>query len=163
MAVYIIVSASTRDWPMTSEWENLVAIAEAMGTDPETLGRTSVPLIGEWNGEREHSRAIRLDRPRDVQGWRDVHATAYRLREALGQEAVMVLAEHTYLGERYMGEVFGDVERVSIALPGWSEAMRENLGTSTQTDGTPIINGVRNGSRWTTIPNDYGTHVQAFV
>lgn len=162
MAVYVIVSASTARETLT-EAETLDAIAGAIGERPDDLAEFSVPLVGEWDGQREHSRAIICPHPRDVRAWRDVHALAYRLREELGQEAVMVLADHTDLGERNAREVFENVERVSIRLPGRIEAQRENLGTSTQTDGEPIIVGVRNGSRWTTIPNEYGTHVQAFV
>ena len=164
MAVYVIVSASTQDKPL-AVGETLDAIAAAMGEDSRELERRSVPLVGEWNGQREHSRAIRLSHPRDEQGWRDVHALAYGLKVRLKQEAVMVLADRNgfdALGRR-MARVFENVERVSIALPGRDEATRENMGTSTQTDGEPIISGVRNGSRWTTIPDDYGSHVQAFV
>lgn len=162
MAAYIIVSASTpgQSW---DEEETLRAIAEAMGEHWEYVERTSVPLVGEWQGTREHSRAIICPHPADEQGWRSVHALAYSLRVELGQEAVMVLADHTDRGERNAREVFENVKRVSITLPGRDEARRESLGTSTQTDGEPIIPGVRNGSRWTTRADDYGTHMQAFV
>ena len=163
MAVYVIVAADNDKRPAPlSMVGTLHAIAGALGVDSDTLAGQSVPLVGEWNGQREHSRAIRLNTPRDERGWRDVHALADGLRVRLGQEAVMILADET-VGTRTMGEVFEGVERVSIALPGWSEAMREDLNTTTQTDGEPIISGVRNGSRWTTIPDEYGSHVQAFV
>lgn len=162
MSVYIIVSASTagQSW---DEEETLRAIADVLDVTPGALDMHSVPLIGEWEGTREHSRAIPVGHPRDVLDWRNVHARAYYLREALGQDAVMVLADHTDRGERNAREVFENVERVSITLPGRDEARRENLGTSTQTDGEPIIPGVQNGSRWTTREDEYGTHVQAFV
>ena len=164
MAVYVIVAADNDKRPAPlSMVGTLHAIAGALGVDSGTLVARSVPLVGEWNGQREHSRAIILDHPRDEQGWRDVHALAYGLKVRLGQDAVMVLAEDAGITEYRMTSVFEGAERVSIALPGWSEAMREDLNTTTQTDGEPIISGVRNGSRWTTIPDDYGSHVQAFV
>jgi len=163
MAVYVIVSASTERETLT-EAETLDAIAGAIGERPDELAEFSVPLVGEWDGQREHSRAIRLNHPRDVRAWRDVHALAYRLREELGQEAVMVLAERVSdMAEENMGRVFLGTNRVSIALPGRDEAQRASLDTTTQTDGEPIIDGVRNGSRWTTVTDEYGTHVEAFV
>lgn len=163
MAVYVIVSASTARESLT-EAETLDAIAGAIGERPDDLAEFSVPLIGEWDGQREHSRAIEVGHPRDTVAWRNVHALAYRLREELRQEAVMILAtRESDLTEENMGRVFENVERVSIALPGREEVARENLGTSTQTDGEPIIPGVRNGSRWATVADVYGTHVQAFV
>lgn len=163
MAVYVIVSASTARESLT-EAETLDAIAGAIGERPDDLAEFSVPLIGEWDGQREHSRAIVLDHPRDTVAWRNVHALAYRLREELGQEAVMILAtRESDLTEENMGRVFENVERVNIALPGREEAAREGLNTSVQTSGEPIIPGVRNGSRWATVADVYGSHVQAFV
>lgn len=163
MAVYVIVSASTARETLT-EAETLDAIAGAIGERPDDLAEFSVPLVGEWDGQREHSRAIEVGHPRDTVGWRNVHALAYRLREELGQEAVMILAtRESDLTEENMGRVFENVERVNITLPGREEAGREGLNTSTQTDGEPIIPGVRNGSRWATVADMYGSHVQAFV
>ena len=164
MAVYVIVAADndTRPAPLSMVGA-LHAIAGALGVDSDTLAGQSVPMVGEWNGQREHSRAIRLSHPQDEQGWRDVHALADGLKVRLGQDAVMVLADETTATLARMGEVFEGVERVGIVLPGRDEAARENMGTSRQTDGEPVIPGVRNGSRWTTRPDEYGSHVQAFV
>lgn len=162
MAVYIIVSASTADKALGAR-ETTDAIAAAIGVDSAELSAKSVPLIGEWSGEQEHSRAILLNTPMDVRGWRDVHALAYGLREALGQESVMVLADETVTTLARMQEVFESPELVSISLPSRDEIQRDTLNVSWQVIGDPIIDGVRNGSAWTTLPDEYGSHVVAFV
>lgn len=165
MSVYVIVAADNDTHPAPhTELGALQAIAEALGVTSDALAAVSVPLVGEWNGEQEHSRAIRINPRATVEDWRDTYALAYSLRVRLGQEAVLVLARrNSDVTEDNMRKVFENVERVGIALPGQIEAMREDMSTTTQTEGEPIIPGVQNGSRWVAVSNDLGDYLMALV
>lgn len=150
MATHIIVSASRSTDPAPlSMTGTLAAIADALGTTTDAVAATSVALVGEWEGTREHSRAI------DVSGAEngDVYALAYGLKVRLGQDAVMILTTDEHAAEFWQahGGTRCDVYPVSGAG-----------NSSVQYEGDAVVH-LPNRTRWTTVDADGGAYVAAFI
>lgn len=157
MSVHLIVSASTATMPL-SMTGTLDMLAAATGQTNDGLLGSSVPTLGEWEGTREHSRAITFY-PQRGEDARDIHAIAYHLRTVLRQDAVMVLTTAEDVTAAHWLDNGG--EHVNIVRADTLPA-EDVKGTTVQTEGNPIVD-MPNGTRWTTREVKYGTHVQAFI